>query len=110
VIDGTVRDTAAIERHGFPVFARGTALQGASKKGPGSVGAAISLGGIDISPGDILVADSDVIVVVRRPLAEPVLRAAEARAQKERSFFTALSRGATTVQLLGLDTGSISAP
>ena len=38
VIDGTVRDVAALERHHFPVFARGIALRGASKGGPGSTG------------------------------------------------------------------------
>src|SRR5258708_30554233 len=33
VIDGEVRDVAAIEQHGFPVFARGVALRGATKLG-----------------------------------------------------------------------------
>src|SRR5579862_3386684 len=43
-IDGTVRDIDAIERRRFPVFARGTAIPGASKQGPGSVGRPIVLG------------------------------------------------------------------
>ena len=38
VMDGEVRDVSAIERRRFPVFARGVALRGSTKAGPGSVG------------------------------------------------------------------------
>ena len=43
VIDGTVRDLGALEKHSFPVFARGVGLRGASKTGPGATGGTILL-------------------------------------------------------------------
>src|SRR5215469_17431877 len=65
VIDGEVRDVAAIEQHGFPVFARGAALRGATKQGPGAVGTEIVLGDVLVRPGDWLVGDADGVVAIQ---------------------------------------------
>jgi 4-hydroxy-4-methyl-2-oxoglutarate aldolase len=107
VIDGEVRDVDAIERHRFPVFARGVALRGAAKAGPGSVGKPIVLGDVIVRPGDWLVGDADGVVAI--PLEEmPSCRAAAAARQaKETAFFGQLRAGATTVGLLSLDTSPI---
>ncbi len=51
VIDGGVRDTAALEAHGFPVFSTTVALRGASKRRPGAVGAPVEWGGERWRPG-----------------------------------------------------------
>lgn len=107
VIDGQVRDVAAIERHGFPIFARGVALQGASKLGPGQVGGPIVLGGALVRPGDWLVGDADGIVVIRSGQLQACRDAGAARAAKEAGFFDQLRTGATTVGLLSLDLSSI---
>lgn len=109
VIDGHVRDVAAIERHGFPVFARGVALPGAAKAGPGSVGSPITLGGAIVRSGDWLVGDADGVVVIPRERLEACHAAASARAAKEAGFFAQLKDGATTVGLLGLDVSAITA-
>jgi 4-hydroxy-4-methyl-2-oxoglutarate aldolase len=107
VIDGEVRDVAAIERHGFPVFARGVALRGASKAGPGAVQVPIVLGEALVRPGDWLVGDDDGVVAIPREKLAACREAASARAGKEAGFFTRLRSGATTVELLSLDVSSI---
>jgi 4-hydroxy-4-methyl-2-oxoglutarate aldolase len=103
VIDGGVRDTDALETHGFPVFATTVALRGASKRHPGAVGAPVHVGGEPVAAGDWLVADADGVVVVTAALIDEVLGAARARAEKESAMFSALRQGRTTLELLGLD-------
>jgi 4-hydroxy-4-methyl-2-oxoglutarate aldolase len=111
VIDGHVRDIAAIERHGFPVFARGVALRGATKLGPGEIGGPIVLGGAVVRAGDWLVGDADGVVSIRPEDLTACQAAAVARAAKEARFLDQLRAGATTVGLLSLDVSSIrSAP
>lgn len=107
VIDGEVRDLDAIERHRFPVFARGAALRGATKTGPGALDVPVALGGAVVRPGDWLVGDADgVVVIAARDL--PACRAAgAARQAREQEFFARLRAGASTVGLLSLDVTSI---
>ena len=59
VIDGGVRDTSALEEHGFAVFATTVALRGATKNRPGSVGVPVAVGGVSVAAGDWLVGDAD---------------------------------------------------
>src|ERR1700743_216176 len=49
VLDGGVRDVAALEAHGFPVFSATIALTGATKDKPGTVGAPVRGGGVDVA-------------------------------------------------------------
>ena len=107
VTDGTVRDTAALERHGFPVFAIGIGLRGASKAGPGSIGRPVVLGGVVVERGDWLVGDADGVVAISVSTLGSCLHAGRERAAKEAEMFARLRAGATTVQLLGLDIGPI---
>jgi 4-hydroxy-4-methyl-2-oxoglutarate aldolase len=107
VIDGCVRDVAALEAHHFPVFATGIALPGATKTRPGAVGAPVHVGGVAVAPGDWVVGDADGVTVLGAATLDQVLDAGRARAGKESGFFTALRGGATTVELLGLDTSPI---
>jgi regulator of RNase E activity RraA len=64
------------------VFARGVTPFGPLHRGPGELNYTISCGGIVVNPGDIIVADSNGVVVVRREYAEDIL--ARLHAQKER--------------------------
>jgi 4-hydroxy-4-methyl-2-oxoglutarate aldolase len=107
VIDGGVRDTAALEAHGFPVFATTVALRGASKSRPGTVGAPVEVGGASVATGDWIVGDGDGVAVVTADAVEDVMRAGRARADKEEAMFEALRRGATTLELLGLDASPV---
>jgi 4-hydroxy-4-methyl-2-oxoglutarate aldolase len=107
VLDGGVRDTAALEAHGWPVFATAVALPGAGKVGPGTVGGPVEVGGVPVHNGDWVVGDSDGVVVIPADRLDDVLVAADARAAKEEGLFTALRAGATTVELLGLDPAAV---
>jgi 4-hydroxy-4-methyl-2-oxoglutarate aldolase len=103
VIDGGVRDVTALEAHRFPVFSTTVALSGAAKKGSGSVGAPVRVGGVMVSDGDWMVGDADGVTVVPADALDDVLAAGRARAGKEAGFFAELRGGTTTLELLGLD-------
>jgi len=103
VIDGCVRDVAALEEHGFPVFSTGVALPGATKELPGAAGGSSEVGDVRVQTGDWLVGDADGVAVVAARELDDVLAAGAARAQREQAMFAALRDGKTTVELLGLD-------
>jgi 4-hydroxy-4-methyl-2-oxoglutarate aldolase len=107
VIDGCVRDIAALTGHRFPVFSTGVALRGATKELPGATGGSVAVGDVEVQTGDWLVGDADGVTVVAEAQLDEVLNAGQARAQRERALFDALREGKTTVELLGLDPTSI---
>lgn len=108
VIDGGVRDVVALEAHAFPVFSSAVALPGATKDQRGSVGFPVTVAGVPVAQGDWVVGDADGVVVVPRSGLARVLAAGHSRAGKEQGYFDALRTGATTVDLLGLDTSLIA--
>ncbi|HEY7106245.1 MAG TPA: RraA family protein [Acidimicrobiia bacterium] len=110
VIDGCVRDVAALEGHGFPVFSTGLALRGATKQHRGWIGSRALVGDVTVQAGDWVVGDADGVVVVPGRSLDDVIAAGEARARKESGYFAALRDGATTVELLGLDAGLVKEP
>jgi 4-hydroxy-4-methyl-2-oxoglutarate aldolase len=107
VIDGCVRDVAALASHGFPVFSTGIALPGATKNLPGATGGSVEVGGVVVQAGDWLVGDADGVTVVPAAQLDAVLVAGQARADKEHALFDALRDGKTTVELLGLDHSAV---
>ena len=107
VIDGGVRDVAAVATHGFSMFSALVALPGATKLGGGAVGGLARVAGADVSPGDWVVGDADGVTVVTGRDVEAVLVAAWSRANKETAMFDRLRQGSTTLELLGLDARSV---
>ena len=103
ILDGGVRDVAALEAHGFPVFSAAIALTGATKDKPGTVGSPVRVGGVSVALGDWVVADVDGVAFVPGDAIDAVLAAGAEREAKEAGFFDALKGGSTTVELLGLD-------
>jgi 4-hydroxy-4-methyl-2-oxoglutarate aldolase len=83
VVDGVIRDVAETRERGFPVFARGVIPIPGAKDGGGVLNGLVRCGGVEVAPGDIVVADEEGIVVVPATRAEAVLRTAEARAAKD---------------------------
>jgi 4-hydroxy-4-methyl-2-oxoglutarate aldolase len=108
VIDGGVRDVTALAAHGFPVFSALVALRGAQKVRGGAVGRPARVGGVDVSPGDWIVADADGVTVLPASRLDDILAAGRTRADKEARMFTELRAGATTIDLLGLDPSSVA--
>ena len=108
VIDGCVRDVAALAAHEFPVFSTGLALTGATKNRAGAIGGSgVTVGDVAVEPGDWVVGDGDGVVIVPGAALDQVLAAGRSRAEKEVGYFAALRDGATTLELLGLDAGLI---
>jgi 4-hydroxy-4-methyl-2-oxoglutarate aldolase len=103
VIDGGVRDVAALERLGFPVFSRTVTLPGATKCNSGSVGTPATVAGVPVDVGDWVVGDVDGVVIVPGAELAEVIAAGQARAAGESTYFAALREGSTTVELLHLD-------
>lgn len=83
VLDGVIRDVAEARAMGFPVFARGVLPFPGAKDAVGVLNAPVRCGGVEVRPGDIVVADEEGIVVVPAGRAGEVLAAAQARAAKE---------------------------
>lgn len=93
IVDGFVRDTDPLRRSRIPVWSRGVALLGASKRRSLGVDLPVSLGGVTINPGDLVVADDDGIVVLPAADRDRVLRAAEERMMAERTIRRRVARG-----------------
>ena len=64
VTDGVVRDLAGLIEVGLPVYAQGITPNAGQKNGPGSVGLDISIGGVNVCSGDLVIADRDGVVVL----------------------------------------------
>jgi regulator of RNase E activity RraA len=94
VVDGRVRDIARIRALGdFPVFARGVTPIGPLHRGPGEINYPVSVGGIVVHAGDIIVADIDGVVVVPQELARDILRRLDAQAGADAEYVAAVRRG-----------------
>jgi regulator of RNase E activity RraA len=96
VIDGATRDAAAIARRGFPTFVRYRTPQDSVPRWRVSDwGQPITIGGVRIALGDVVVADLDGVVIVPRRVAHAVLQACQALARQENAVRTAIRRGLT---------------
>lgn len=103
VINGYVRDVAAIRWIGLPVFALGASVRGAVRDTLGFINHTISCAGVPVSPGDIVLGDDDGVVVVPRLEAQAVLARALEREARELALRDQIRHGRTTMELLGLD-------
>ncbi|KYH24003.1 regulator of ribonuclease activity A [Halalkalicoccus paucihalophilus] len=103
VSDGNVRDSAWLANNEFPVFAPTISQAGAVKETPGSVNVPVAVGGVVVSPGDILSGDSDGITVVPRENASEILEATKAKADQEDYLRRQIHEGESLYELLNLD-------
>lgn len=83
VVDGAIRDAVAFSEANFPCFARGTSHRGPYKDGPGEIGVSVSVGGMLVRPGDVMVGDADGLVVVPLEEAEGVAEEVRKTVEKE---------------------------
>ena len=98
ILDVGARDTAEISEMKFPVWSRAVSAKGTVKATIGSVNVPVVCAGVNVRPGDVIVADDDGVVVVERKKAQEVARAGEDREKKEAGNRARLQKGE-----LGLD-------
>jgi len=86
VVHGTVRDLAEVRRLGYPLFAAGTSPVGVSgNMEPAAAQVALTIAGVRVRPGDIVLGDVNGIVVVPREHAAAVADAADANGAAEQA-------------------------
>lgn len=79
VVDGCIRDVIGIEQYGVPVWTRDISMAGmVPSEVIVEVGVPINLGGVAVTPGDLIAADMDgVFVCPRELIADAVILARE---------------------------------
>ncbi|MGF6977598.1 4-hydroxy-4-methyl-2-oxoglutarate aldolase [Paraburkholderia sp. JPY465] len=102
VIDGGVRDIAALVARRFPVFTRGVSMRGTIKASSPSVGRPISFAGTPVGLGDLVVADDDGVLILPADHALRTVDDGQARADKEAKMMSELRDGRSTLELMGL--------
>ena len=103
VVLGTgVRDVAELREMGFPAWSTAVSAQGSVKATAGAVNVPVVLGGQLVSPGDVVVADDDGVVVVERGRAGSVLAASRARAEKEQANRARFQAGELGLDVYGM--------
>jgi 4-hydroxy-4-methyl-2-oxoglutarate aldolase len=103
VTDSGVRDCQAITELALPVWAGATFAQGTVKEALVSVNAPISMAGVAVHPGDVIVGDGDGVVVVPWQEAETVAERAAARDAREEHTRDEYSRGVSSYEHHRLD-------
>ncbi|MEJ2122518.1 MAG: RraA family protein [Alphaproteobacteria bacterium] len=93
VIDGAIRDADAFKKINLPIFAAGVTHRGPYKDGPGEINVPISLDGMVIKPGDIMIGDADGVLCVPLIEADEILEKSKAKLEAETRQMKAIAEG-----------------
>ena len=103
IVDGAVRDAEDIHAFGVPVFSRAISAAGPHKGWGGNINKTISCGGVSVSPGDIVVADDNGVVVFDPKDTEYIIEACHNRLKKEKQWFQWIDEGQATTDFMGFN-------
>lgn len=103
VIDACVRDGVLLGEIGFPVFSRGLCIQGTGKDfgATGWINHPLAIGGVVVHAGDLVVGDSDGVVVIPHARAAEVVAAGDQRELDEADILRRLQAGESTMNIYG---------
>jgi 4-hydroxy-4-methyl-2-oxoglutarate aldolase len=104
VINGCVRDLDRLVELNFPVFSRGICINGTGKDNEAqhAVNAPARIGNVIVFPGDLVLGDSDGVVVIPRAQVAKVAELAKAREDKESKVISELHKGKSTLEIYNL--------
>jgi 4-hydroxy-4-methyl-2-oxoglutarate aldolase len=102
VIDMGCRDAAEISEMKFPVWSRAISARGTVKATLGSVNVPVVVAGLQVTPGDVVVADDDGVVLVSRAQAVDVARSGQDREKKEAATRARLQKGELGLDIYGM--------
>ncbi|TPQ21531.1 4-carboxy-4-hydroxy-2-oxoadipate aldolase/oxaloacetate decarboxylase [Streptomyces sporangiiformans] len=102
VTDTGVRDTQELRELGFPVFSYSVCMKGTVKETVGPMAEPVLIGGEIVRPGDVVRADADGVVVVRRDDVEDVIRKSQQRVAAEDSYIAAYRSGRSVIEVSDL--------
>jgi 4-hydroxy-4-methyl-2-oxoglutarate aldolase len=102
LVDASVRDVSELVELGLPIWSHFIRVRGATKTEIGELNTKVTVGGTQISNGDIVVLDVDGGVCVKQERVDEVLNASEERLAKEDTLRTKLLAGQISYDLHGL--------
>ena len=102
VLDMGCRDAAEISEMRFPVWSRAISARGTVKATLGSVNVPVVVAGLNVRPGDVVVADDDGVVLVPRAEAAKVAAAGAEREKKEAATRVRLQKGELGLDIYGM--------
>lgn len=102
IIDGPVRDTEALRQMGCKVWSTIVSPSHPEKRGPGAVNVPLVCDGVQVMPGDIIVADDDGVLVVPVRLAAETIRRARERNETEARIRSEIKAGSSLFEIVGI--------
>jgi len=103
VIDGAIRDVSAFVEADFPCYARGVTHRGPYKSGPGEINVPVSIDGMVVMPGDVVVGDADGVVTFDRADARELLALVHKQQAREADALAAIAEGRLDDPYIGIE-------